>query len=166
MGFRSEHKPAFEIVGMQKRLVPEEDGFSAIPVFWNNCVTSGVCEQLGKLSFTASHFQGKTLGVFVDYNENTKEIDYLIAVEVSGSDTPNGMVSRHIPAGEWAVFETYGPMPDSIQALWRKVMSENLTDPSFADPLRISMEVYPSNKDPSSQDFHSEVWILRSLRNE
>lgn len=51
------------------------------------------------------------------------ELDYYHAV-VTGAEAPEDLDSLTVPAGDWAVFESSGPFPLTLQHLWRDVFTQ------------------------------------------
>ena len=73
-----------------------------------------------------------------------QNFDYLIADNYRPeSEVPEGLETRVIPAGTWAVFPCYGALPKSLQDVNTKIWSEW---------LRL-IEMYTKDMN------YSEIWI-------
>jgi AraC family transcriptional regulator len=62
------------------------------------------------------------------------------------------MVERTVPASTWAVFESHGPMPDSIQTLTRRIFTEWFPSTKYIHAGSAELELY-------LEDDKFEVWI-------
>lgn len=124
-----------------------------IPAFWQKCTEDGTLDRIISLNP-----EGNLLGVMADYNEVKGELTYFIAIEVSSKDNIMGMQSITIPASEWAVFSSVGPIPNSIQELFARIFSEWLPASIYLHGNAPELEVYLPG-DPTSPDYVSEVWI-------
>jgi len=77
---------------------------------------------------------------------------------VNPSDIPAGFQILDIPAASWAVFPCVGPMPDSIQNLWKRIYSEWLPTSGYELVPGYDLEMY-SQGDVDSPDYKSEIWL-------
>jgi AraC family transcriptional regulator len=68
------------------------------------------------------------------------------------------MVEYVVPATTWAVFECTGPMPDAIQALQKRIVTEWLPVSGYEYANAPDIEVYYEG-DQQSKDYKSEVWL-------
>lgn len=81
--------------------------------------------------------------LYTDYaSDQNGEYTYLIGAKVkSGSNVPEGMVTRSIPAGKYAVFTTdRGPVAQVVAGIWKKIWS--LPSSQLARAYRTDFEVY------------------------
>ena len=86
-----------------------------------------------------------------------EEFIYAIGVETKAKTIPASFEVIHIPAATWAVFDSIGPMPGAIQGVTKRIFSEWFPATGYAHP-EYELEVYLPG-DPSSDDYHCEVWI-------
>nr|WP_307414341.1 effector binding domain-containing protein [Paenibacillus sp. W2I17] len=88
------------------------------------------------------------LGVVVDQSEiQEKQMQYWIATTYDG-EVPEGLSSFTMPASKWSVFEVEGPMPESMQLLWKRIISEWFPSNPYEE-----LEVYPGPNQPP------QIWI-------
>ena len=88
-----------------------------------------------------------------------KPFDYSIAALCSpDTDIPKGFRKSTIPARTWAVFECIGAMPDAIQNLWHKIVSEFFPTSDYQPTYEMDIEAYTEG-DMGSPDYRSEIWI-------
>lgn len=141
----------FRVAGMKQEFsLVNGQNQAGIPKMWDE--VNGTDKLLFKLN--NSPIEG-VLGVCVD--KSSESIDYWIGTAYEG-DTPDGLSTLNIPASKWAVFEVYGPMPDAMQGVWKKIFSEWFPSSGYEHAGTPELEVY-SDDDPSSPDLYSEIWI-------
>jgi AraC family transcriptional regulator len=81
-------------------------------------------------------------------------LDHHIGVATT---SPSGS-SLEVSAGTWAVFESVGPFPETLQTLWGRIYSEWFPHSEFE--LRPGPEMlWNEGPDTSKPDFRSEIWI-------
>lgn len=155
MEYKIIEKEEFRVVGV-KCHTTMEDGFCMreIPEFWNKCHAENVLPKLTPL------MAGQPAGVLgVNYNAdiNQNELDYYVAV-CSEAPTPDGMEELTIPAATWAVFSCFGPLPDAMQSLQNRVLTEWLPSSGYAFGMGVNIEVY-CGEDIHASDYRCEVWL-------
>ncbi|CAM5714566.1 putative HTH-type transcriptional regulator YdeE [Streptomyces afghaniensis 772] [Streptomyces afghaniensis] len=148
-------KEAFTIVGMKKSYTFKEDeNLREIPKLWDEVNKNGTVNEL--LMLTRGEIPG-VLGVCVEESEAAgKDMDYWIAVATE--DKSEKYDQLVISASKWAVFEVNGPMPDSMQKVWKQIYSEWMPSSGYQQAGFISFERY-TDDDPSSENCYSEIWI-------
>ena len=154
MNYKMVDKEAFKIVGkgIQVSTVNGEN-HRAIPAFWGESNQNGFSSELAKHSGTMG-----LLGVCMQYDRIKEEFRYVIAVEKLGVNNPIEWEEYTIPASSWAVFESIGPMPDSIQHVWEYVYSDWFPSSGYEHVDAPELEVYPEG-DTTSANYRCEVWI-------
>ena len=94
---------------------------------------------------------------FDESRQEGSELDHYIGVATT-SDAPETMVRLAVPAGTWAVFESVGPFPATLQNIWARIYTEWF--PSYGYELVKGPEIlWNESKDVTSPTFHSEIWI-------
>lgn len=89
---------------------------------WNRFYQEGVYESI------PNKVTNKSMGIYTDYAGNEKD-DYTvcIACEVAkGTDIPDGLVSRTIPAGNYAKFIVKGDMQKAVAEFWQELWKMDL----------------------------------------
>ena len=163
MEYRIETRDALKMTGLALAVSPEGgENFISIPAFWQRTIAEGNC---GKLE--AAMPPDTRLGVMGvcanDYSEKTKTFTYLIAIEqpadkAARAKLPAGCIDIEAPAGTWAVFGARGPLPVSIQAVWKRIYGEWFPASGYEHAGTPELEVY-SEGDPQAPDYYSEVWV-------
>lgn len=153
MNYRIEKKEAFRIVGVKEHMkLDVEKNFARTPQFWAETMQSGMCEVIGKLN------DKEPFGIMgVSTCMNGKDFDYYIA-SATDKPAPEGTEEYTVPAGTWAVFDSIGPMPQAIQDLQKRIVTEWLPTSGYEYANAPDIEVYPQG-DPSSPDYRCEVWL-------
>lgn len=153
MNYRIEHRDAFRIVGLMRHFCTTIEGsFELVPMFWGEAHSSGA---LDKVIETGNAQPCGVLGVCTCVDGN--DFDYYIAC-ASDKPTPEGMCDYVVPAGDWAIFECRGAMPEAMQQLQTRIMSEWLPVSGFEYADAPDIEVYTPG-DMQSRDYRSEVWL-------
>jgi AraC family transcriptional regulator len=152
MDYRIVEKDKFKVVGKEIRVTTKNgENFKRIPKFWEECHENGSCEKLCNAAKGSD-----ILGICKDFGN--EELTYMIAVEKPEGFTSKDMTEVEIPAATWAVFESVGPTPDSIQKVWKRIFSEWFPATNFEHADAPELEVYPSG-DPDADNYRCEVWI-------
>ena len=151
MNYRIETKEAFRIVGISAPLHQElEKNFEVVPMMWQKAAMTGIIPKLGQM------MNGELNGILgVSACNEREQWKYFIAV---ASDAPldESLEQYIVPAATWAIFYGEGTMPDSIQDLEKRIVTEWLPSSGYEYGNAPDIEVYLSS-DPQNAKF--EVWI-------
>jgi len=158
MNYRLEQKEAFKIIGIKKRVPIIFNGVNPeIAAMWQSLDMETILklkeisnvEPMGILSASTNFSE--------DRMEERGELDHYIGVATT-KECSDDLIKLEIPALTWAVFESVGPFPETLQDVWGRIYSEWL-------PLS-NYEVTPGpeilwneQKDTTSPTFKSEIWI-------
>jgi AraC family transcriptional regulator len=133
-----------------------------IPLFWRQLVDSGSIR-----SFRQHCGPLGLLGVCCEWDANTEEFSYLIAIEqpeVSQSGI-NDQRNLILPAGQYAVFELEGALPHVMQDAWQRIYTEWFPNSGYEHAGGPDFERYPPfaaadpRADPASPQCVTEIWI-------
>ena len=161
MDCRIVQKPAFNIVGRSRKFTEAgEENLIEIPRFWDEFMNStnngkfipGLTEYGPSYTVTGS----QSLGVSM-CREGAEEFTYAVGMEAKVRTAPKDFEIIHIPAARWAIFNSIGPMPGSIQDITKRIFSEWFPATGYLHP-EYELEVYLPG-DPSSDDYRCQVWI-------
>ncbi|MCA1010559.1 AraC family transcriptional regulator [Halobacillus halophilus] len=149
-------KGPIQVAGVKWELSCENgENQRVIPELWEKVNGDGTSGELTILN--DGDIRG-LLGVCVDKSDVQAElIDYWIAAAHKG-EVPERFSQLELPASKWAVFEVHGPMPLSIQKVWKQIYSEWFPSSGYEHAGTPDLEVY-SEGDPYSEDYYSEIWI-------
>jgi AraC family transcriptional regulator len=162
MEFRIEKRGAIAITGIA-RTVSFKDGANMreIPRFWQECHDAGLVRKLAATVPPGSRMG--VMGVCVNDMDDAKQtFTYVIGIEspeaAARRTLPPGCVEVTAEPGTWAVFPSRGPMPDAIQAVWKRVYSEWFPTAGYERAKNCDIEVY-SDGDMAAADYYCEVWL-------
>ncbi|QOS79005.1 AraC family transcriptional regulator [Paenibacillus sp. JNUCC31] len=151
MNYKIVEQAEFTLVGIKQAFsYVDGENLRGIAKMWQEAYTSGTENRLFELNNGAIH---GLLGVCVDQNEiQKKQMEYWIATAYDG-EVPEGLLSFKIPASKWSVFEVQGPMPESMQSLWKQIISEWFPSNPYEHAGIPELEVYPGPNQPP------QIWI-------
>lgn len=153
MNYRIESKPEFRVVGAKRHFSGSmEEGFASVPLFWQEVAQRGVITQLCEL---IDKSPSGVLGV--SYSMDNSNFDYYIAV-ATDKKVPQGMDEYIVPACTWAIFECVGAMPDAIQNLQKRIVTEWLPSSGYEYANAPDIELYFEGNQ-QAPDYKCEVWL-------
>lgn len=157
MNYRIVEKEAFGLVGIMKRVPLIYEGVNpAIASMWQSLDEGTIktlkalsnVEPVGLLSASTNFSEGRLDG---------GELDHTIGVATT-KEHPENLTRLEVAASTWAVFESIGPFPETLQNIWGRIYAEWF--PSSGYELVEGPEIlWNENKDVSSPTFRSEIWI-------
>lgn len=158
MNYRIEQKEAFNIVGIMKRVPIMFEGENPeITEMWKSLTMDKVTqlknlsnlEPTGIIQASANFSDGRM--------EEKGELDQYIGVATT-KDCPKVFSNLEVPALTWAVFESAGPFPSTLQETWGRIYAEWFPSSSYQvaeGPEILSIK----NNDLTSPQVKSEIWI-------
>lgn len=151
MNYKIVEHPGMTLVGIKQTFsYVEGEHLRGIGQMWQEAYTSGMEDRLFELN--NGGIKG-LLGVCVDQSDiQEKQMEYWIATAYDGK-VPEGLVSFTIPPCKWSVFEVQGPMPESMQSLWKQIISEWFPSNPYEHAGIPELEVYPGPGHPP------QIWI-------
>ncbi len=159
MNFRIESREAMKLTGLPLATTMENGWqLTEITGFWQKVMTNGSFERL--LRSVPPGSKVGVAGVCADMDPSTPKFTYLIAIEspADRSNLPDGCVDRSARAGTWAIFESRGPLPTSIQEATGRIFGEWFPTSGYEHADGPDLEVYPPG-DTTAPDYYCEVWI-------
>lgn len=147
MEYRIEEREAFRVAGFAMReALTLEDCFEKVPKFWAR--VSGEIPRLAALMDGSG-----PMGILgVSACDGGGFSGYYIAAATL-APAPEDMETYTVPRGTWAVFPCRGPMPQAMQDLQRRIVSEWLPSAGYEYAEAPDIEVY------SADNCHNEVWL-------
>jgi AraC family transcriptional regulator len=155
----------FKLIGFQKEFT-YENAYQEIPKFWDE-----ICEKYAANVYAGNppaNPQEQALvdncigeyGVCIDDLPDGK-FRYLVAGKYTGGEVPEGMTTYEFPAGDWAIFNCIGPMPNSLQDLNTRIFREWLPgNPDYELSGNANIEWYdPVNGEKTDPNYHSAIWL-------
>ena len=153
MQYRIEQAEAFTVVGVKER-VNMKEAFHVIPGLWDKAKNEGLLDRLIHMPWANTpNLPRGILGVCANGDfGNREEFDYYLGAAAE-LETPEDMVTLHVPASTWAVFEV---TPDvDVQGIWKRLYTEWVPTSGYNLANVPGIECYcPPGHNPSA-----EVWI-------
>ncbi len=158
MNYRIEQKQAFNIVGIMKRVPTIFEGENPeITEMWRS-LNMEMIDQLKKLSNVEPKGIIQASTNFSEGRMEEKgELDQYIGVATT-EECPDEFTKLEVPAVTWAVFESTGPFPSTLQETWGRIYSEWLPSSNYQiteGPEILSIKT----KDLTSPSVQSEIWL-------
>lgn len=156
MRYRIVDKDAFRVVGRRARVPLVHEGANpAIADF----IRSLPKDTVARIAALADQEPAGIVGVSDQLDPSRAEgteLDYYHGV-VTGAAVPEDMDALAVPAGMWAVFESSGPFPQTLQYLWRDVFTQWF--PSNPYGSRPGPEILSVRLSEDGQRADAELWI-------
>ncbi|MCQ6280607.1 GyrI-like domain-containing protein [Bacillus sp. EB600] len=154
MDYRIIQKEAFKVIGKVAKVSTKDEGHHrSISEFWDQCNANGTSEKICSIDNSK-----KMLGISMEFEADKEQFSYMIAIEDVNHSIVTGFDTRVIPAANWAVFTSVGPMPDAIVNVFSRIYQEWFPTTGFEQANSTILEVYPPGN-PSAQDYTCEVWV-------
>lgn len=153
MNYRIEKKEAFRIVGVRESMrVNLEENFVKVPRLWLQAAQDGSIMKLAQM------MNRPPFGILgVSTCMDGAEMDYYIGASTD-MPVPEGMEETVIPGGTWAVFECTGPLPNAMQDMQKRIITEWLPASGYEYADAPDIEVY-SDGDQQASDYRTEIWL-------
>ena len=158
MNYRIVEKEAFKLVGFKKRVPVVFKDVNPEIAKMTERLTLEVIKQLkaisnveptGIISASTNFSEGRM--------EERGELDHYIGVATSSDETSEFDVLK-IEASTWAVFESIGPFPKTLQNVWGRIYSEWF--PSSGYEAAPGPEIlWNESPDTGNPKYRSEIWI-------
>lgn len=158
MNYRMEQKEAFNIVGIMKRVPIIFEGENPeITAMWKSLTIEKI-DQLKKLSNVEPKGMIQASTNFSEGRMEEKgELDQYIGVATT-QECPETFAKLEVPALTWAIFESTGPFPSTLQETWGRIYSEWFPSANYQvteGPEILSIKT----KDLTSPTVKCEIWI-------
>lgn len=157
MNYRIEEKAPFAIVGLMQRVPLIYEGVNpTIAAMWESLDQATITtlkalsnvEPSGMISASTNFTEGRLEG---------GELDHYIGVATT-HDSPASMARLEVPALTWAVFESVGPFPETLQNIWGRIYAEWFPSSGY-EQIAGPEILWNESPDVTSPTFRSEIWI-------
>lgn len=157
MDYKIIEKDAFDIIEkVESHPVEDSENAKSIPAFWTRSHNDGTVKKLLDTTTDRTYIFGVCYG---NLSENAKTFNYSIAAKCDENTVvPEGFSKNTIPARTWAVFECKGAMPNAMQDMWHKIVSEFFPTSGYQPTYEMDIEAY-SEGNMGDPDYYSEIWI-------
>ncbi len=158
MNYRIVEKEQFKLVGFKKRVPIVFEGVNPDIAKMTELLTPDVIKQLKSVSnvepigiiSASTNFSEERM-------EEMGELDHYIGVATSKNEIAEFDILE-IDASTWAVFESIGPFPDTLQNVWGRIYSEWFPSSGY-EVARGPEILWNESPDTSNPKYKSEIWI-------
>lgn len=150
MEYQIVQKDAFRIVGIRTAIPQDiDDSFCQVPQFW--------MENAAKIPAVSALIDGTVPGLLGVCTCRDGRFEHYYIAAATQAPAPEGMWEEEIPACTWAIFSGSGTMPESIQGLQKRIVTEWLPGSGYEWAQAPDVEVYLTP--PGAPDFAFQVWL-------
>lgn len=158
MNYRIVEKDAFRLVGFKKRVPVIFNGVNPEIAKMTELLTPGIIKQLKAISNVEPTGIISASTNFSEDRMNEKgELDHYIGVATTCCETVE-FDTLMIDSGTWAVFESVGPFPETLQDAWGRVYSEWFPTSSY-EAVEGPEILWNESPDTTNPKYRSEIWI-------
>ena len=154
MDYKIVKKDPFKVLErVEKHTIVDSENKNTIPEFWTRAHSDGTVKTLLEKTSDKTYIFG------ICYGSVSQTFDYGIAAVCDDNcEAPEGFRISEIPARTWAVFEVTGAMPNAIQEMWHRIVTEFFTASEYKPTYEMDIEAYPAGV-MNSFDYRSEIWV-------
>lgn len=159
MEFRIEEKPAFNLVGVSKRVPMQFEGVNNEILKLAMSITKEQKDEMHSLqNMEPCEIVNASYDADADFLKEEGELTHLIGVLTTENNVSEHLDIVHVEPCTWAVFPNEGPFPSTLQETMAKVYSEWLPSSNYEV---INVPTFSFTKmDEKLKDYaYSEVWI-------
>jgi predicted transcriptional regulator YdeE len=130
----------FLVIGIGARTTNQREmsGQGTIEGLWGRLIKDKLLERI------PNRGDDRIVAVYSDYeNDRDGEYSYLLGAKVrTAEEVPDGMISRQVGPGEYAMFRAKGgPVVEMVVGIWKKIWALE-TDQKLERAYRTDFEVY------------------------
>ncbi|MFB7991666.1 GyrI-like domain-containing protein [Streptomyces sp. NPDC056002] len=156
MRYRVTEKPEFHVVGRKARVPLVHEGVNPAIADFIRGIDKETVRRIHALSDQEPEgIVSVSDGLDPSRAEGT-ELDYYHAAVASAAG-PDDLDTLTVPAGTWAVFDSSGPFPQTLQHLWRDVFTQWF--PSNPYRSRPGPEILSTRLSPDAAQADAQLWI-------
>lgn len=157
MNYRIVEKEGFAIVGLMRRVPLIFEGVNPYIAAMSRELDEELIRTLKALSNVEPRGIISASTNFSEGRQEGGELDHYIGVATTHTH-PAGLARLDVPASTWAVFESVGPFPATLQNIWGRIYAEWF--PTSGYSLVPGPEIlWNESKDFDSPTYRSEIWI-------
>ncbi|WP_409059046.1 GyrI-like domain-containing protein [Streptomyces sp. SYP-A7185] len=156
MQYKVVEKDAFRIVGRKARVPLVHEGVNPHIAEFIRGIGQETLRRIESLSDQEPRGLISVSDDLAESRAEGTELDYYHGV-VSGADVPDDLEALPVAAGTWAVFESAGPFPRTLQYLWRDVFTQWF--PSNPYQSRPGPEILRTRLSDDGTHAEAELWI-------
>lgn len=150
-------KEAFKVLErVEIHSLVKNENLNTLPDFWTRAHADGTVQKLWELAEDKTHI----FGICYDgQSKDAQSFEYGIAAKYKeGTEVPEGFRVSEIPARTWAVFDCTGPMPDTIQNMHHRIVTEFFPSSGYEPTCEFDIEAYTAGS-MAAADYKSQIWV-------
>ncbi|WP_405833812.1 GyrI-like domain-containing protein [Streptomyces sp. NBC_00105] len=156
MQYKVVEKDGFRVVGRKARVPLVHEGVNPAIAAFIRGIGQETLQRIEGLSDQEPEGIVSVTDDLDDSRAEGTELDYYHGV-VTRATVPEDMDALTVPAGAWAVFESSGPFPQTLQYLWRDVFTQWF--PSNPYQSRPGPEILRTRVSQDGATADAELWI-------
>lgn len=156
MQYKVVEKDEFRVVGRKARVPLVHEGMNPAIAAFIRGIDRETLRRMESLSDQEPEGIVSASDDLDDSRAEGTELDYYHGV-VTRAAVPEDMDALTVPAGTWAVFESSGPFPQTLQYLWRDVFTQWF--PSHPYQSRPGPEILRTRLSEDGAQADAELWI-------
>jgi AraC family transcriptional regulator len=158
MNYRIVEKESFQLVGLKKRVSIVFQGINPEIAKMTELLTPEIVQKLkvlsnvdpkGIISASANFSEARM--------EEEGELDHYIGVATLKDETAEFDILK-IGAHTWAVFESIGPFPETLQSVWGRIYSEWFPTSGY-EAVEGPEILWNESPNTGDSNYRSEIWI-------
>ncbi len=158
MNFRIVNKEPFKIVGFKKRVGIVFNGVNPEIAEMYKVLTPEIVMYLKSISNVEPKGMISASTNFSDGRMEEKgELDHYIGVATTEENITDYEVLE-VAEHTWAVFESVGPFPETLQNIWGRIYSEWFPTSDY-EAVNAPEIVWHESPDTTNPNYRSEIWI-------
>ncbi len=158
MNYKIVEKEGFRIAGIRKRVAIQFHGVNEEISEMYKMLTPDLIGRLKALSDQEPH---GIISASINFSEGRMEekgeLDHYIGVATS-LEIPSDLEVLEVKKGTFAVFESVGPFPETLQDIWGRIYSEWFPASGY-ESVEGPEILWHESPDTSKSDYRSEIWI-------
>ena len=145
-------KPAFKLIGVQKRVKQQYEGVNQEILDFTYTITE---EQRKKMRALGDLFPKMPLNI--SYEADETHLTHMIGFASTQDNIFEDLVQIEVPENLWAIFSSKGVFPNDFQATWKEIFSQWIpsSDYELVDLPQISFTDWLSE----GEEKYSEIWL-------
>lgn len=158
MNYHIIERESFKLVGFKKRVPIVFEGVNPEIVKMTQLLTPEIIKQLKELSNVEPRgIISASVNFSEDRMEEEGELDHYIGVATSSDETLDFDLLK-VDASTWAVFESIGTFPETLQDVWGRIYSEWFPSSGY-EVVQGPEILWNESQDTLNPNFRSEIWI-------
>ena len=159
MNFRIEEKPAFNLVGVSKRVPMQFEGVNNEIIKLADSITDEQKKEMHSLqNIEPYEIVNASYDADADFLKEEGDLTHLIGILTTDNQVSDRLTKIPVNASTWAVFPNEGPFPSTLQETMAKIYSEWLPSSNY-EVINSPAFSFTKTDGLEKNCAYSEVWI-------